>query len=214
MSELRFEVVDIAPESYAVTPLLSARVAVSETTGEWVHAMVLRAQVRIEPQRRAYSDEEADGLVDLFGPRWRWSNTLRPYLWLQSSTVVPGFTGRTEVELSLPCTYDFDVAAAKYLSALDDGLVSVNFQFSGTVFVRGASGFSVHQVPWDAEASYQLPVSVWRAVMDAHFPGSGWVRLNHESFRALQQYRVDHGLLSADEAVDALLDRAVEAITP
>jgi Family of unknown function (DUF6084) len=214
MSTLAFEILDIAPEAYAVTPLLSARVAVTETSGETVHAMVLRAQVRIEPQRRAYSDGEADGMLDLFGPRSRWSDTLRPYMWLQASTVVPGFTDRTEVGLSLPCTYDFDVSAAKYLSALDDGLVPVNFQFSGTVFVRGESGFSVHQVPWDAEASYQLPVSVWRAVMDTHFPGAGWVRLNRDSFRAFHQYRVDHGLLSADEAVDALLDHAVEPSAP
>ena len=214
MTELRFEVLDIRPEGYAVTPLLSARVAVTENSGEIVHAMVLRAQVRIEPQRRAYSEAEADGMLDLFGPRSRWSDTLRPYLWLQASTVVPGFTDRTEVGLPLPCTYDFDVSAAKYLSALDDGVVALNFQFSGTVFVRGESGFSVHQVPWDAEASYLLPVAVWRAVMDTHFPGACWVRFNRDSFRAFQQYRVDHGLLSADEAIDALLDHAVEATAP
>ena len=214
MSQLQFEIVDIGPQPYAVTPMLSARVAVIETTGETVHALVLRAQVRIEPQRRSYSDEEADGMLDLFGPRARWSDTLRPYMWLQATTSVPGFTERTEVDLPLPCTYDFDVSAAKYLSALDDGMVALNFQFSGTVFVRGEAGFSVHQVPWDAEASYQMPVTVWRAVMDTHFPGAGWVRLNRDSFRAFQQYRVDHGLLSADAAVDALLDLAVESTAP
>ena len=205
---LRFSVLDIVPEAYAVSPSLSVRLGVEETSGEVVHAAVLRCQVRIEPQRRPYSDAEAEGMRDLFGPRARWSETLRPYLWLQTTTLVPGFTTSTVVDLPVPCSYDFEVAAAKYLSALDDGTVPLNLLFSGTVFVRGETGFSVRQIPWDAEAAYALPVKVWQAVMEQHFPGAGWVRLSRDSFRALQAYRVDHGLLSADDAVEALLDKA------
>ena len=69
MTDLDFAVVDVAPEPYAVTPRLLARVAITASDDTPVHAVALRAQVRIEPGRRAYTDDEAAGLVDLFGPR-------------------------------------------------------------------------------------------------------------------------------------------------
>ena len=88
-----------------------------------VHAIALRCQVRIEPLRRGYSDDEAAGLLDLFGPRERWSTTQRTFLWQHSTAMVPGFSGATQVDLPLECTYDFEVAAAKYLHALRDGTI-------------------------------------------------------------------------------------------
>ena len=35
--------------------------------------------------------------------------------------MVQGFTGGTQVDLPLECTYDFEVTAAKYFHALRDG---------------------------------------------------------------------------------------------
>ena len=99
MPELTFTVVDIAPEPYAVVPNLLARLRVEETTGEQVHALALRAQVRIEPQRRRYDDTEERALLDLFGDRTRFAQTLKPFPWLHTSTVAQGFTGSTEVDL-------------------------------------------------------------------------------------------------------------------
>ena len=110
MSDLAFTLVDIRPEPYAASPALTARLHLEDRGPDPVHAVALRAQVRLEPQRRAYSDAEAAGLTDLFGSRERWGSTLRPFLWMQCSTVVQGFTGSTDVDLSLPCTYDFEVA--------------------------------------------------------------------------------------------------------
>ncbi|WP_231972876.1 MULTISPECIES: DUF6084 family protein, partial [unclassified Mycobacterium] len=70
MMDIDFTVLDVAPEPYTVSPVLTARIAV--TTGDDpVHAIALRCQVRIEPLRRSYSDDEAAGLTDLFGPRER-----------------------------------------------------------------------------------------------------------------------------------------------
>ena len=77
--------------------------------------------MRIEPQRRRYAEAEQDGLRGLFGDRERWVDTLRPFQWMQCNTTVQGFTGSTEVDLALPCTYDFDVVGSRYLHALDAG---------------------------------------------------------------------------------------------
>ncbi|MGY1942210.1 DUF6084 family protein [Nocardia asiatica] len=206
-----FAVLEMKPEPYAVAPILSARVGIAALAEEPVHAIALRAQVRIEPFRRAYSDEEGAGLVDLFGPRERWHETQRSFLWMHCATMVPSFTGGAEVDLPMPCTYDFEVSGSKYLHALRDGVVPLLFLFSGTVFIRGSSGFAVQQIPWDREDKFDMPVSVWRDLMAAHFPNAGWVRLHNDTLQALAAYKSGHGLLGFDDAVTRLLTGWEEA---
>lgn len=205
MTEVTFAVVDVAPEPYALTPILIARVGVAAVGDEPIHAIALRCQVRIEPLRRGYSDAEAAGLLDLFGPRERWATTQRTFLWQHTTAMVPGFTDTTQVRLPLECTYDFDVASAKYFHALRDGAVPLQFLFSGTVFVQGPHGFAVQQVPWDREDRYDMPVSVWRDLMGQHYPNAGWLRLDHDTIEALASWRSARGLLSFDEAITSLL---------
>jgi hypothetical protein len=212
MTGLSFQVVDVAPEPYAVTPILAARIAISAPDDQPVHAIALRCQVRIDPVRRGYSDEEAAGLGDLFGPRERWATTQRTFLWQHCAAMVPGFTSATEVALGLECTYDFEVAAAKYLHALRDGVMPLQFLFSGTVFMAGERGFAVQQVPWDCEDRYDMPVSVWRDLIQQHYPNSGWVRLPHDTVAALAAYKSERGLLGLDEAVNGLLAAAREEV--
>lgn len=208
MTALSFAVADVFAEPYAVAPQLTARLRIEESTGATIHAIALRAQVRIEPQRRPYSADEESALLDIFGTRDRWYDTLKPFMWMQAGAMVQGFTGITEVDLALPCTYDFDVTASKYLHALRDGAVSVVLLFSGTVFVRGERGFGVEQVPWDREARYDMPITVWRDLIDRYFPGTGWLRLDRDLIEALARHKADHGLISWDETVRALLAEA------
>jgi hypothetical protein len=207
---LTFTVAGVEPERFAVTPTLSALVDLTTDADEPVHAVALRAQIRIDPARRGYSDAEADGLTDLFGPRHRWADTQRTFLWQHAAAMVPGFRGSTRVQLPLQCTYDFEVASAKYLHALRGGTVALRFLFSGTVFVDGPRGFAVTQVPWDRDDDYDMPVSVWRDLMAQHFPGTGWLRLNRDTIDELARYRTARGLLSSDEAIGSLLHAAAE----
>ncbi|MER7449969.1 DUF6084 family protein [Nocardia beijingensis] len=206
-----FAVLEIKPEPYAVAPILSARVGIAALAEEPVHAIALRAQVRIEPFRRGYSDEEAAGLVDLFGPRERWHETQRSFLWMHCATMVPSFTGGAQVDLPMPCTYDFEVTGSKYLHALREGVVPLLFLFSGTVFIRGTTGFAIQQIPWDREDKFAMPVSVWQGLMDAYYPNSGWVRLHNDTLRALAGYKSSHGLPGFDDAVSRLLTSSGEA---
>jgi hypothetical protein len=206
---LTFTVVDVAPEPYSVSPVLTARIAIG--TDEPVHAIALRCQVRIEPLRRSYSDDEAAGLTDLFGPRERWASTQRTFLWQHCTALVAGFTENTTTPLALDCTYDFEVAAAKYLHALGDGALPLQFLFSGTIFVKSDRGFSVRQVPWDCESRYDMPVAVWHDLIAQHYPNAGWVRLSHDTMAALAGYKSAQGLLDLDHAISALLDAAREA---
>lgn len=213
MSGMEFSVLDVVAEPYTVTPQLTARLRIEDAAGERIHAVVLRCQVRIEPQRRHYDAAERDGLIGLFGERERWSDTLRPFLWMQCNTTVQGFTGATEIDLPLPCTYDFDVIGSRYLHALGDGTVPLTLLFSGTVFTKGSAGFGVRQVPWDCEARYDLPVAVWRQMIASHFPNSGWIRLDQDVLDQIADFRARRGLISWDETVRMLLADVGEVVT-
>ncbi|VBA37634.1 hypothetical protein LAUMK13_01720 [Mycobacterium innocens] len=203
--DLTFAVLDVAPEPYTVSPVLTARIGVAASGDDPVHAIALRCQIRIEPLRRSYSDDEAAGLLDLFGPRERWANTQRTFLWQHCTAMVPGFTGHTTAALPLDCTYDFEVAAAKYLHALSSGAIPLQFLFSGTVFVKSERGFSVQHVSWDCEDRYDMPVAAWRELMAQHYPNTGWLRLSHDTISALAHYKSARGLLDLDHALTALL---------
>lgn len=213
MSELEITVLDVQAEQYSALPSLLFRLRVSESTGQQIHAIALRCQIRIEPQRRPYTDAESDGLTELFGGRERWSETLKPFLWTHATAMVRGFTGDIEVDLPVTCTYDFEVAGAKYLHALRDGEIPLVLLFSGTVFTRGANGFGVEQVPWHLEAGYRLPVRVWRQVMDFHFPNSGWIRVDRDTLDALIHYKASHALPTWEQTFSALLAPVEETVS-
>lgn len=210
MTELEFTVVGARAEPYAAEPTLMLQLQVTEPTGDPVHAVALRCQVRIEPQRRRYGHKEEERLYEMFGETPQWGQSLRPFLWTHTSTVISGFTGVTELDLPLTCTYDFEVSAAKYLHALSDGEIPIVLLFSGTVFSRGDTGFSVEPVAWHAEANYRLPVKVWRDVMDQYFPNGGWLRLSRETLDQVLQYKARQALATTEQAVEALLKLAAE----
>jgi len=205
MSNYHFTVVDVVAERYAAAPQLTAQLQIMETTGQTIHAIALRCQVRIAPQRRNYTDDDAAGLRSLFGERQRWSQTLKPFVWMHCNTMVQGFTGITETSLALPCSYDFDVTGSQYLHSLGEGSIPLAFLFSGTVFTRGSRGFGVEQVPWDCDAAYLLPVSVWRQVIDLHYPNTGWIRMDKDSISELADYKAQHGLMTWEDTVKSLL---------
>jgi hypothetical protein len=210
MSPVSFEVVGARVEAYAAVPTLVLRLRISAADGTPVHAIALRSQIMIEPKRRHYEPDEEQRLTELFGETPRWGDTLRPFLWTNVSMTVTGFTGQTDVDLPITCTYDFEIAAAKYMHSLDDGEIPIVAMFSGTVFGRSAAGLNAAPVSWSEEASYRIPVALWRDMMDLYFPGTGWLRLRRETLDALQQYKTGRALLSWDETFERLLKEAGE----
>lgn len=206
MSGLAFTVRDARPERHAAAPTLLLGLRVQGEPDRTVQALALRCQIRIEPQSRRYSDAEVDGLRDLFGDRARFGDTVKPFLWTHVSLVLPRFTGGVDVDLPVPCTYDLEVAAGKYLDALDDGEIPLRLLFSGTVFAEVGGSLEATPVPWHAEATYRLPVAVWREMIGIHFPDAGWIRLQRETVQALVRFKARHALPTFDGVVQALLD--------
>ena len=84
---------------------------------------------------------------------------------------MPSFTGTTLVDLHVACSYDFNLAVTKYFHSLENGEIPLCFLFSGTIFFSGQDGtLEVTQIPWENEASFRLPVSTWRSMMDLDHP--------------------------------------------
>ena len=208
MSDLRFEVVGGRAEPYAAVPTLMLRLAIRDANQAKIHAIVLRIQIQIESQRRHYAAAEEGRLFELFGERARWGDTLRTMLWTHVGVMVPAFDGAVEIDVPIACSYDFEVAAAKYFHALDDGEIPLLLQFSGSVFAKTENGFAVDQIAWNQEAAYRLPVAVWRQMMDLYFPDSAWLRLRRDTFDALHRFRGREALTTWEETIDVLLRRA------
>jgi hypothetical protein len=208
MSRMTFSVVDARAERYAAAPQIALRVRVAESSGVQIYSIALQAQVQLEPQRRRYGPQESASLVELFGEPERYGSTLRPLQWAQVAKTVLAFAAETEFDLALPCSYDFEVAAHKYLSALRDGEIPLLVLFSGTVFERGEGGISAGLVPWSCEARYRLPVAVWRETMEAFFPNSAWIRVDRDVFDELHRFKVARGLPTLDAALVRLCEEA------
>jgi hypothetical protein len=171
LPDLRFQV-----ESAEVIPIpaMSLGLAiVNACTGEQVQSIALTAQVQIEPARRRYSEAEARALADLFGERDRWGTTVRPLFWTTINAVVPGFTGSTRFDLHVPFTLDPNIAAAKYLRALEAGEVPLTLLFSGRVIYNVGELIQMAPIPWSLETSCRIPVLPCRQVLDAPSWGSG-----------------------------------------
>jgi hypothetical protein len=211
MIDLAFEVVGAKVERYAASPSLSLRLRIRESTGAKVDAIALKVQIQLEAQRRRYAPEESALLEELFGKPARYADTLKPMLWTHVSLMVLGFTGETEVDLPIPCSYDFEVAAHKYLAALEQGIVPLDLLFSGMAFVEGEHGVTPEFVPWNCEARFALPVAVWRETVDTFFPNSAWIRVNRELFDELRRYKIASGLPTWDAALERLCEQAKAA---
>jgi hypothetical protein len=205
---LRFACTGSRPEPHAAGPALQLDLRVEDGTGRRVHAVALRVQIRIDPRPRRYTAEETARLTDLFGEPNRWGDTLQPLQLATVPVLTPSFTNSTTVAVNVPLTYDLDIAAARYLHGLDEGEIPLTLLFSGTMFYAGDTGVQLGLVPWHEEAEHRLPVAVWRAAMDEHFPGSGWVRLRRDTLDRLAAFRSAHTLLSWDNAVERLLKEA------
>ncbi|WP_326756606.1 DUF6084 family protein [Streptomyces hirsutus] len=210
MTGFAFACTGVRADPYAAGPTLVFRLRITASPGTRIHALALRCQIRIEPARRGYGDAEAEALTDLFGERSRWGSSLHPVQFAQVPVMVQGFTGETETDLVVPCTYDMDIASSRYFHALEEGEVPLLMLFSGTAFT-GAGGFQVEPVPWDREATFRMPVKTWQEMVEQHFPGSGWIRLPRDAMDALLAHRSRQALPSWQATVEHLLHAAGES---
>jgi hypothetical protein len=155
----------VAAEAQPGAARLDLRIS-TVPAGARVRGIDLRCEVRIEAGRRAYSDAEAARLVDLFGPRSRWRETVRGIAWTALDLDVPGFSGAATVPLVLPCALPPDHGAGKYLRALEAGDVPLSLLFRGAALYETPSGaLEMAPIPWSQETAFRLPAAVVRQAL-------------------------------------------------
>jgi hypothetical protein len=210
MAELVFDCIGVTPDRYAVTPSMSLKLRISETTGQRMETIALRCQIRIEPARRKYTPAEEERLNDLFGDTHRWADTLKPMQFTTVSVMVPGFTGSTEIDLPVPFSYDLELGSARYFSSLETGEIPLLLLFSGTVFSVADGRISVQLVPWSKEAPCRIPVAVWREAIDVHFPNAAWLKISTDTLDELQRFKNRNAIPTWDGTLRALLAGAAD----
>jgi hypothetical protein len=209
---LDFEVLDVGV-ARGVVPLLSFRLRITEHAGVPVDAVTLESQIQIEAARRRYKDpREQEALLDIFGEPHRYAKTVRTMMLALATTQVPRFTGSTETHVKVPSSFDLGLAWVKYFHALEQGEVPLAFQFSGTIFYQGEGGkLQIAKIPWDREATFRMPLAVWKQMIDEHYPDDNWLTLRRDVFDRLYRYRARNALGSWEEAITQLLAGEADA---
>ncbi len=213
MPDLTFAITRAEPIRFAAVPTLGFRLEVAQAAGGHpVENILLQAQIQIDTTRRRYNPDEQAGLRDLFGDISSWSRTLRTMHWTHAQVLVPAFEERIAVDLAVPCTFDFNVAATKYFHALEEGDIPLTFLFSGTVFYRDdGAGLQATRIPWSKESQFRLPASVWRQMMDAYYPSTAWLCLERETFEKLAARKRSRGIPTWERVIEELLTADADA---
>ena len=214
MPDLNFEVIGAEAPAFAAIPTLIFKLRITNAKDEErIASISLRCQIQINATRRHYSTEAQARLLEVFGESKRWGETLRPLLWTHTSTVVSPFSGSTIVDLPVACTYDFEVASTKYFDALEDGEIPLTFLFSGTIFYEAEAGnLQVGQISWSKEATYRLPITQWKEMIQRYFPNSAWIRVHKDVFDELYRYKATHSLPTWEDVFVHLLQVNAEEI--
>ncbi len=215
MPDLGFQILSAAPVPFAAVPLLAFQLElVNPDASEHVHSGIVRCQIQIEATRRRYDLDEQARLLDLFGEPERWSTTLKSMLWTHTTIAVPQFVERTVIDVPVPCSFDFNVAATKYFDGLMSGELPLIFLFSGTVFYESVADRTLQVAPisWEKEAKFRVPVKVWRDLMDHYYPNSAWLRLNRDTFERLAEYKRRHAIPTWEEAFDRILPEGRQVV--
>jgi hypothetical protein len=166
--DFEFLVESVQAGSLLAQPAMVARLEVKIRPAELlIHTLALRYQALIEAPRRRYSPTEQVALFDLFGPPNQWHRSLRSIPWHRGSCQLEEFVGQTNAELLIPCETDPQSAVNKYFRALEEGEVSLTMLFSGAAFCAAADRpYNRVPIPWDKQATFRLPVSLWREAME------------------------------------------------
>lgn len=205
--EPEFEVVDVRAEEHTASPTVVFSVRVREPSEREVYTIALTTRILVDPTGRGYDEAAREALYDLFGPPETMAASMQSLVWSQVAVLVPSFRGEVTFEVPIACTYDFEVATAKYFASLPDGVAPLDFHFNGTIFYSGEHDrMQIVHVPWSCTARYRMPVAIWRKAVAARFAQTGWIRLHEETLDRLRRRQTDRAAPSFDVVISDLLE--------
>lgn len=214
MPDLSFKILSAEIMPYAVAPTVVFNLQISNAVAdEEVYAVGLKSQIRIEAVHRQYDDAAKKRLLEVFGEPERWGETLKSLYWKTVTIPVPRFIGQTVVQVPLECSEDMSAAVGKYLYSVADGEVPLAFVFNGSIFYKGdEEKIQVTQLPWDKEASFRMPISIWDNLMEAYFPDSKWLRIPNDIFDKLYLYKAKSAYPTINRCLESLVDEGLAKV--
>jgi hypothetical protein len=66
----------------------------------------------------------------------------------------------------------------------------------------------IAQISWEKEAAFQMPVAVWKQMMEIYYPNSAWLCVQREVFDRLARFKVQSGSATWEQALEQLLAAA------
>jgi hypothetical protein len=211
MPDLKFEIISSRVKPYAVLPTLVFDLQITNNhPQEQVYAAALKCQLMIEAVKRRYDRESKDRLFELFGDHTRWEETLRSFFWQIINIPVPAFSGKTVIEINIPCSEELSTAAGKYFYSVRDDEVPLAFLFSGTLFYKNANDdLEVTMIPWEKEALYKMPASLWQELMDVYFPNCRWLSIRKDIYERLVEYKAKSLFPTLSGCLENILEAAL-----
>src|SRR4051812_46454273 len=101
MPDLDFKIVSVKAAARAMTPLLQFELQITTAQPAQIQALLLNAQIQIQPPQRSYSQPEREKLVELFGAPEQWGQTLRNRVWCHVNATTGAFQGETVAILTV-----------------------------------------------------------------------------------------------------------------
>ena len=207
--EPEFDIVGARADEYAASPTVIFSVRVREPSEREVYTIALSTRILVDPTGRGYDETARESLYDLFGPSETMAASMQSLVWGQVAVLLPSFTGELTFDVPIACTYDLEVASAKYFASLADGVAPLDFHFNGTIFYSGDSDrLQIVHVPWSCTARYRMPVATWRKAVAACFAQTGWIRIHEETLNRLRRRQAERGAPSFDAVVSDLLEES------
>lgn len=207
--EPEFEVVGARAEEHAASPTVVFSVRVREPSEREVYTIALSTRILVDPTGRGYDDPARESLYDLFGPPETMAASMQSLVWGQAAVLAPSFSGETTFDVPIVCTYDLEVATAKYFASLADGVAPLDFHFNGTIFYAGEHDrLQIVHVPWSCTARYRMPIAIWHKAVAARFAQTGWIRLHQDTLDRLRRRQTERSAPSFDAVVSDLLEES------
>ena len=209
--DLSFRVVQAKLTPFAVSPVFALELVVTDPRSKTrpSKSIMLKCQVRIDAQERQHTHEEAERLSELL---WC-TRAVEPQL-AQPVMDARHRAGRgirtrsVTFEVPVPCTFDFSVASAQYLNALEGGLVSLTLLFSGTTFYEVADPRISKSYPdrvVQRSCKFALPLSIVKETIDHYYPNLAPLALRRDVFDRLYRHKVRSGAATLERALESLL---------
>jgi hypothetical protein len=205
--DLDFAVLGVEIARNAAAPALLFKLrAVNRTPDIAIEHVALTAQLRIEAAHRDYAAGERERLSELFGCATDWDRSLRGLMWTTVTVPIPRFADECTVNLPVPCSCDFEIAATKFLHGIKHGEIPLLLLFSGAIFFRNADGdLQIGQIAHHKEADFRLPVQLWHSLMRQYYPDKVWLRIDRDLFEEVYRYKRSNGFSNFDQALRGLL---------